>query len=271
MVMTDTSSSAHGSFPLLGCKCSARAARSPDRGCGTLHTTTPVRRPDLAIYSQAEALARGNAPSWDSPDISTNLWGPFRLREEALIKIRNLSASVPAINALVHFAVSPFGIGTRAERRLSRTVNVSPGREVELSFPFDQATRAGDPRIGVHVLIEHPHDELAINNEGSQVHDGGYTTESGKDFTVSIPVLNDSTMPREIRLSIMPTDLLASISPTAHLFAPHEQIVATLHIQVPTFLSGAPDLVVQRAVTVVGRLSTGELVGGATRLVWIDD
>ena len=63
----------------------------------------PIRRPDLAIYSQLEEIAAGHIPRWDNPDIVTNDWGPFRLMDEARITVRNLSADTPAVNALVHY------------------------------------------------------------------------------------------------------------------------------------------------------------------------
>ena len=253
------------------CRCGATPVRQARAGCRAIWTNTPVKRPDLAIYSQAEALQNGEAPSWDNPDIITNAWGPFRLHDQASVKVHNLSPSVPAINALVHYSVSPFGIGMPRTPKLTKVVNLPPASEIELSFPLDRATLDGDPRVGVYIDIEHPHDANRVNNRGAQVHDGAYTSESGRDFTVQIPVLNDAGFSREIRLSVMPTDVLATVSPAAHTFGPHEQVVAALRVQVPSFLAGTPQANVHRAVTVVGRLATGELVGGVTRLIRIDD
>ena len=71
--------------------------------------------------------------------------------------------------------------------------------------------------------------------------------------------------------SIMPTDLIATITNASHNFAPYEQIIAQLHIQVPAFLVGTPAAIIERAVTVVGRLTGGELVGGATKLLRINN
>ena len=129
-----------------GCKCGARKATSGSRRCRNIHTDDPVGKPDLAIYSQIEKMAGGNPPSWDSPDIVTNDWRPFRLRNEANVKIRNLSQTVPAINAIIHYSTSPFGIGTSQQLRLSKSVNIAPGSEIELVFPLDQETLKGDPR-----------------------------------------------------------------------------------------------------------------------------
>jgi hypothetical protein len=233
---------------------------------------TPLERPDLAIYSQAEQLANNAAPSWDSPDIVTNDWGPFRLRNEATVTVRNLSPTTAAANALVHYYTSPFGIGTRRTLRISQLVSLGPGQQAQLLFPLHQEVLSGDPRTGVHIEIEHPTDSNLLNNSGSQVHDGGFTSESGRSFDVQIPVLNDSPMSRQIDLSIAATDLSASLSSSSHVFAPFQQVMVTLHIDVPAFLTGSSGSPVQRAVTVFGRLAgTGEVVGGATRLLRIDN
>ncbi len=253
------------------CRCGGSSRKDKSRQCITMPSDSPIEKPDLAIYSQKEELAAGNVPNWDSPDIVTNNWSPFRLKPEADVTIRNLSQTVPAINSLVNYFISPFGIGTRKELKLSKSVTVPAGAEVEIKFPLDQLTLKGDPRVGVHILIEHPHDPRSVNNEGSQVHDGGFTTESGRSFVVRIPVLNDSNFTRAIQLSLMPTDIIASISPSSHVYAPFEQITATLNIEVPNFLHGTPASYASRAVTVVGRLPGGELIGGATRLLRIDD
>src|SRR6266700_2397680 len=71
----------------------------------------PPARPDLAIYSQEEQLALGAAPTWDSPDILTNYWSPFKLMPEISVTVRNLSSSVAAVNAQVLLYTSVFGLG----------------------------------------------------------------------------------------------------------------------------------------------------------------
>ncbi|HET7234119.1 MAG TPA: hypothetical protein VFJ16_29165 [Longimicrobium sp.] len=253
------------------CNCSGRRApRRPRCSCLSIDNV-PVHTPDLAIYSQEEVLAGGGTPSWDSPDIITNDWGPFRLKPEATVKIRNLSPDTPAINALVNYYVAPFGIGTRRQLAVSRKVNVPAAAEITLTFPLDQATLKGDPRVGVFIEIEHPKDDNVLNNRGGQVHDGAYTSEAGRKHSIQIPVLNDSNFTREIKLGVFPTDVLATVTPSTHVFAPHEQIVATLHLEVPGFLSGTPASPIERGVTVAGRLAGGELVGGVTRLLRIDN
>ncbi|MCM5663647.1 hypothetical protein [Galbibacter mesophilus] len=252
------------------CKCGGKTRKKP-RGCDNVNVDSPISKPDLAIYSQLEQLSLGNVPSWDSPDITTNSWAPFRLREEAAITVRNLSSDTPAINAKVHYGTAPFGIGTQITPRLTKVVNIAPNSQIQLLFPLYQETLNGDPRVGVFIAIEHPNDPKSINNTGSQVHDGGYTSESGKVFKVKIPVINDSNFTREIQLSVMPTDVLAELSMSSKVFLPYEQVLIELEITIPGFLTGTPSSIINRQVTVVGRLASGELIGGVTRLIRIDN
>lgn len=257
-----------------GCRCNGTKSSGRKGRCKSVVTSDPVEKPDLAIYSQIEELQLGHAPTWDSPDIITNSWRPFRLLPEATVKVRNLSSMVPAINAQVHYYISPFGIGTVKELKLTKVLNLAPNSEVTMKFPLDELTLEGDPRVGVHIQIDHPHDNDLINNIGAQVHDGGYTSESGRSFSIQVPVYNNSNFSRQIQLVLMPTDIIASILPSGpafEAFAPHEQKIATVNIEIPAFLNGTPDSVLQNAVTMMGRLSTGELIGGITRLIRIDN
>jgi hypothetical protein len=249
-----------------------RPQQRPERPgcCLFLGPNDPVEYPDPGLYSQAEQVALGNIPSWDNPDIVTNDWGPFRLRAESTITVHNYSATVSAVNTLVNFSISPFGIGMQRTLIASKQLSLAPASQVDLLYPLPQAVLQGDQRIGVYIHVEHPTDSNYQNNEGAQVHDGSFTTESGRSFTLSIPIYNDSNFARQILLSVMPTDIIASISPASHAFSPHEQIIATLTIDVPGFLAGSASNIIDRAVTVVGRTADGELIGGATKLLRID-
>lgn len=251
--------------------CFPKKRRQP-KGCGVdIGNDQQVDYPDPAIYSQHDQLLLGNIPSWDNPDILTNNWSPFRLMDEAQVTVRNLSATTSAANTLIHFYTSPFGIGTQRTLIASKLIGLAAGGQAILNFPLPQSVLAGDQRVGVHIRIEHPTDNNYQNNEGSQVHDGSYTSETGRIFNVPIPVLNNSAFNRQILLSIMPTDLVATITNASHHFAPYEQIIAQLHIEVPAFLIGSAGAIINRAVTVVGRLPGGELVGGATKLLRINN
>ena len=135
------------------CHCGTKKRGTSRRKCNNIYVEDNVDKPDLAIYSQSELLRNGQILNYDSPDIVTNSWRPFRLRQEASIKIRNLSPTVPAINTLVHYATSDFGIGTRKVPKISKLVNVPANSEIKLLFPLDQETINGDTRVGVHILI----------------------------------------------------------------------------------------------------------------------
>jgi len=189
---------------------------------------------------------------------------------ESKVAVHNYSPTVSAINTLVHFSISAFGIGMPRTLIASKQISLAPSSQVDLFYPVPQAMLQGDQRVGVYVHVEHPVDTNYHNNDGAQVHDGSYTTESGRSFALPIPVYNESNFTRQILLSVMPTDIIASVTPASHTFAPHEQIIANLQIQVPAFLTGSPSSVINRGVTVVGRTSSGELIGGATKLLRID-
>ena len=69
----------------------------------------------------------------------------------------------------------------------------------------------------------------------------------------------------------MPTEMVATIAWSSHVFAPHEQKLVELSIKVPNHLHSTADNFLSRSVTLVGRLSNNELIGGITRLIRIDD
>ena len=252
------------------CQPAQRRKRHPSC-CLQLGTDDPIERPDLAIYSQAEQMASGAVPHWDSPDILTNAWRPFRLQDEATVKVRNLSPTVSAVNALVHFSTAPFGIGMPKTLQQTRKVSLAPSQEVALTFPLDSVTLAGDPRVGVFVSIEHPQDAKAVNNYGEQVHVGAFTSETGRSISAQIPVLNNTAFPQNLTFEILPSDLPATVSPTSRTLAPFQQTTISLSIAVPAALSGTPSNYIEKWLTVVARRADNSLLGGATYLVRVDD
>jgi hypothetical protein len=231
----------------------------------------PPERPDPASYSQEEKLALGQIPTWNSPDITTNEWSPFRLRQEAEVKVRNLSATASAANALIHFYVSQFGIGMNRVALSSAMVSLSPLQERTILFPFSQAVLGGSPTIGVYTKIEHSSDIKLINNTGGQVHHGVMTSESGRNFTFQFPVVNAQGAANQVTLSVMPNDLSGSVSPSTRNCSPWEQFMATLTFHVPNTIHGTPGAYVEKEVTVLGRFGNGSLIGGVTYVVRIDD
>jgi len=244
--------------------------KEPRRSC-CVAIEKPPERPDPASYSQEEQLALSQIPSWNSPDITTNEWSPFRLRNEAEVKVRNLSGTASAANALVHFYVSQFGIGMARSLMSSTMVNLSPSQERTILFPFSQAVLGGSPTIGVYTKIEHPSDIKLINNSGAQIHHGVMTSESGRNFTFHFPIVNAQGTANQITLSVMPNVLSAVVSPSSRNCSPWEQFMATLTFQVPNTIHGTPGAYVEREATVLGRYGNGSLIGGLTYVVRIDD
>jgi hypothetical protein len=245
----------------------------PDRphGC-CFHPAIPPDRPDLAIYSQEEQLAGSAVPTWNSPDITSNRDFPWTLLPELQVKVRNLSPTASAANALVRVWTSAFGIGTIRAPLSSQSLAIGPGQELTLLFPLTQAVlEAGQASLGVHVGIEHPYDSMQINNHGSQVVSGVLTSKVGRQASLSFPIVNSVPVPRTIALAVMPNALGATVAPGSRSYAPWEQITAVLQIHVPGGLHGTAAAPVRHEITVMGRDSTGALVDGLTYIVWVDD
>lgn len=244
----------------------------PDSRHCCVQTEQPPRGPDLATYSQDEQFALGNAPTWDSPDIITNFWNPFHLEPEAQVTVRNLSPDVSAVNAQIAVFVSSFGIGMQRSMLSSLTINLAPGQQQTLLFPLTQALlNAADQRIATFVVITHPYDVKLINNRGSQLLADAYTSNVGRSFSVTFPVLNNSASAQSIALSALPNAISATVTPANASYAPMEQKVATLSIVVPSGIHGTGGAAVRQDATVVGRAADGSLINGLTYVVWIDD
>jgi len=254
---------------LVGSPC--HPLRRPRSRACCVQVKDPPRRPDPAIYSQEGQLAAGQEPNWNSPDITTNHWSPWRLYEEPEVKVRNLSPSVSAVNVLVHFAVSPFGIGTQQTPLGAQITTLAAGQEVVLKYPLPQAVLGGEPRIGTHVVIEHSADANLANNRGGQTIDGLFTSEAGRDLQLNFPVRNPLASPQQITLSVVANDLGAAVAPAVSGFAAFQQIDATLSLSVPNNLHGAPGADLRREITVMGWDQGNHLIGGLTFILRIDD
>lgn len=176
------------------------------------------------------------------------------------------------MNTQVLFYTANFGIGQPRSLLASQIVALGPGQQVNLSFPLPQNLfNAADQRLATHVRILHPYDAKLINNEGSQLLADAYTSRMGRGFSVQFPVLNPAPTTQEITLVAMPNDLSAVINPGAQLFAPLQQITATLTFAVPSVLHGTGPAPLRRDVTIVGRDAAGNLLDGLTYVIWVDD
>jgi hypothetical protein len=257
------------------------AAAIPLANCSPLHRdrrpacciaiSQPPERPDLATYSQDEQFALGLEPSWDSPDILTNSWSPWRLLPETSVRVRNLSPKASAVGLLVALMTSPFGLGMERTAAAAQKLSLAPLQEERLLFAMTQATLAGEQRLGVHVAIEHPSDVHLLNNHGAQIACGEVTSAVGRSPRLSFPVRNPLAISQQISLSVLPNNLSAVVSPALHDFGPLEQIQATLDVVVSAALHGTAALDVIREATVTARGQDGSVIDGLTYLVGIDD
>jgi hypothetical protein len=247
--------------------CRPRGVR-PTTCCARV--ATPPDRPDLATYSQNEQISLGSAPSWNSPDITTNNEFPWTLLPQAQIVVRNLSATASAVNALVNVSTSAFGIGMPRTPLAGLLISLGPSQSVTLEYPFSPSILAGDQSIGTFVDILHPYDKRLINNKGAQTLKGVTTSNAGRGIDFQFPVANQEAAPRTIDLAIVTSTLIGSLSLTSHAFVAFEQIAVTLHIDVPATMHGTAGSPVYNEVTVVGT-SGGALVDGLTHIVWVDD
>lgn len=251
-----------------------RPVRKPPaaEACCLRPSGPPPDRPDLAIYSQREQFQLGSLPTWESPDIVTNFVNPLKLMPESRVTVRNLSATVTAVNAQVHFSIGGFGIGHPATAIGVQLLTLGPGQQTVVSFPLPQAVlNAPDQRIAAHVRIIHPHDAVAINNEGSQLVADAFTSKVGRNFSVQFPVVNPLAVSQIISLSLLPNALSATVSPASTGFAPLQQLMAALNLHVPAAVHGTPGSPQRLDVTIVGRDGAGNLLGGLTYAVFVDD
>ena len=226
----------------------------------------PPDRPDPAIYSQDQILAMGQVPTWDSPDIVTNNNVPWRLYPELKVTVRNLSASVAAVNTQVQVALSGFGIGMPRTPLANQLITLGPSASATLNFPLTQAALHGEQSIGTFVELYHPNDAVTINSRGSQVITGVDTASAGRHLSHLFPVANPRNATQEINLHIFSNSLAAAISPATHVFAPFEQIDVGLTVTVPTDLHNTTEY-----VTVTASGADGGLIGGITLAVFVND
>jgi hypothetical protein len=247
--------------------------KDPGRHSCCMHVDgPPPDRPDLALYSQDEQFALGAAPTWDNPDMLTNFWNPFKLMPEISVTARNLSPTASAVNGQLSIYISTFGLGMPRQLLSSKALNLPPGQQTTLLYPLSQAIlSAAEQRIGTYAVISHPHDARRINNTGAQLIADAFTTQVGRSFGVTFPVMNPLASPQVITLGVLPNDLNAVISPSTRAFAPLEQIIATLSLQVPAAIHGTPGAPARRDATTVAWGADGKVIGGLTYVIWIDN
>lgn len=249
-----------------------RARPRPSRPSCCVHTDTPIDRPDLAIYSQAEQLAAGGQPTWNSPDITTNFVGAGKLMPEAEVTVRNLSPSASAVGANVHCLVSRFGIGFPRTLIGTSVVGLAAGAQKKLKVPFPQAVLAGPQRIGFHVRIDHPSDPVTINNAGSQVIDAFATSQQGRVINTAFLVRNPLADAQAIVVQQLGTQpgIQVSYSIVPGAFGPFEERLCSVTISVEAWLVGGGGVTHDCNVTFIARGADGGVIDGLTYYVGVD-
>lgn len=231
-----------------------------------------INRPDPAIYSQAEQFAMGAVPTWESPDILTNLVGATSLMPEAHVKIRNNSSTVSAVGVAAHAAVSRFGIGFPRTPIGTSVVTLGPGQERTLLIPFPQAVLNGEQRIGFHVRLEHPSDAVMINNEGSQNIDAFSTSAQGRTISTNFRIRNPLNVAQQISLQLLATQpgMQVSFALPPGPFGPLEERICSVTIQIESWLVGGGGTTHGREATFVGRGADGRVIDGLTFYVAVN-
>lgn len=239
--------------------------------CSCVHTDHPPKRPDPAIYSQLQLLSSGLATSWESPDIQTNWWDDWRFMDSIQVRVRNESNEASAVNTLVQVRWAPFGIGTTFSSLGDQMISLGYAPDAkDLAFPINEAVRALGNDVSIEVRIAHPHDKVADNNLGYQAIHGVRTSQVGRTPSMQFAVVNASAAAETITLVVLANDIGGAVTPVSRVFAPGEQITATLSANVPAAIVPPPGDFILKDATVVGYDSSGRVLGGVTLLVRID-
>jgi hypothetical protein len=247
-----------------------RPQRRPEKSACCFQPNVPIDRPDPATYSQRRVLASGGSPSWDSPDILTNSWSPWRLLPESRVTVRNLSLTATAANVQVGLSFSPFGIGLPVAALGAQSVTLAPSANVELLFPLTQALLAGDQLVSVFVDVVLSTDKDFGNNHGEQAIIGGLTSEVGRVIEFVVPVRNPAAYSQAMSFVTYANSLGFTVGPTSYAFAPLQQILVHGRIIVPSTLHASSGFIEEEA-TMAAFGPGGALIGGATYVVHIND
>ena len=239
--------------------------------CKCISTDQPPKRPDPAIYSQPQRLSSGQSASWESPDIQTNWWDDWRFMDSIQIRIHNESNEASAVNTLVQVRWAPFGIGTPYSTLGDQMISLGYAPDAkDLAFPINDAVRALGNDVSIQVQISHPHDKVPDNNLGYQAIHGVRTSQLGRSPSMTFAVVNASAVTQTITLVVLANDLGAAVTPANRVYAPGEQVTATLTTNIPAAIVPPAGGFLLKDATVVGYDSSGRLLGGVTLLVRVD-
>jgi hypothetical protein len=235
----------------------------------------PIDKPDIRLYSQTEIWNGGDAPTWDSPDIWTYRWRMGDNKKiwpdnRILAQIQNLSPSGTALGTVVHCDISSYGIGTPRTRLSSQFVNIRPSSSVQVAFPLPQDIIDSGEFIGAHINAVLPGDINQANNHGSQVVRGSFSSEEGREQTVTFPIVNRLNRDVVLSFGAMPNNLSAVVTPQGAMLAPGEHITAELSLKVPDDVHGSNPNFERLDVTVISK-ENNALMDGLAYFIFVDD
>ena len=224
-------------FPL----CPDLRPRGNPRTC-CLRPDSPPKRPDPGIYSQVDSFAAAPPPSWDSPDITTNLFGQTTLDENVRVTVRNYSPDAPALNTQVQLEYSRFGIGFARNLLGIQPVDLNKAghaqEEQTLDFYVPTAVREKIGNISVFVTVAHPKDRNPRNNTGEQAWSASAST-AGSAATFDFEVHNALASSSTFDLLTLEADWSATLSDSQVVLVPGQTRNVTLNVQVPASASGS--------------------------------
>jgi hypothetical protein len=187
------------------------------------------------------------------------------------VRVRNESNEASAVNTLVQVRWAQFGIGTTFASLGDQMISLGYAPDAkDLAFPINDSVRALGNDVSIEVKISHPHDKVADNNLGYQAIHGVRTSQVGKSPSMQFAVVNASAAAETITLVVQANDIGGVVTPSSRVFAPGEQIIATLTTNVPSSIVPPAGDFILKDVTVVGYDSRGRVLGGVTLLVRVD-
>lgn len=243
------------------------------QSCGAaLRTPSPVSRPDLRIYSQADRFSNGQTVSWDSPDIGTwvSRQGVARTRDSFSIRAHNDSQTVGAHNALIHCDWSEFGIGTTWQRLASQQSSFGAGEVKNLTVPVPEELRVPERFIRARVDLVHPSDANESNNSGAQgVRPVRMAEFSSRVFSDAFPIENHTETTQNLSLHIFthdtPFPATVDVQPLQLVLAAGEtgtvEVIVTLNESLP---DNFPPGGVGARFTITAQHAGANLVDGVT-------
>lgn len=203
-----------------------------------------IHDPDPSIYDQQLVFASGGAPTFDSPDLSTqDLWPP-RPSATLTATVRNLSSEASANQTRVDISWSVWGIGMPRSPIASAFVDLAragfPGSEATVSWTTPQAVTAAK-LCGIFVNVIHPYDRNPNNNYGEQTVNG-FQTSTGRSHSFVVPVRNPTGAVQTVNLTAGPASVApwVTIVPSTLTLGAGAQQNVMVSVNVPASIPASP-------------------------------